>query len=182
MVELPPCPSPHDAEDRHRHAGWPLVAEGHKFGGAARDRWYFMNPAIREPVPISERAPTYQLENGCKWPAPGVGVDKIPTLRAVWPLIIDRVRSNEAYPSELGTLEGLNVTSPLGTRVLAGPFESARWLGFSVEQTRRMMARFPCMGKIGTLSGLAPTAKTQGKEPMGTCGVQRLRVPCCTVV
>ena len=62
------------------------------------------------------------------------------------------------------------------------PFEFARWLGFTVEQAKRMRARYPCLGQIGTLSGMAPTPKTKGKEPLGACVLQRLCVPCCVVV
>ena len=98
---------PNITQEISRHLGTAYFVQGHKSGGATRDRYYFVFP---EPLfkPIRTHALTTNLD-GVEWPAMAKPPRAPPTLRAIYPELLRHRLNKQLTPWEHDHLKAFRV-------------------------------------------------------------------------
>ena len=169
--------------------GTRMFIECHLWGGAFRDRDFYLNPSIRPMSPQNTNS-TYKLPKGKIWPPPDIRPfqKNPPTITTYYPKNLLNKRTEKLSPTELANLKEMRVIDLPNSRIsYAGVPEVAHWLGLSAEDINRLSDVFPCEKYVHKLSTMSiQQYKVIKEEVIPTdieyCGQSKLCIPCMDTI
>ena len=114
--------------------------------GAERRRFYRTSPVLPPQIHILDwelctTASFSQFPDKCTWRS---GKVKPPTLRSIYPVLLERQAINAISASDAITLQKFRIHKPDGSERYAGPVHLAHWLELPEDVITDITAAFPC--------------------------------------
>ena len=115
--------------------------------GADRRRMFRTSPQVDKPVTLvsASNRSFREFYDGCTWPVIQEGpARQPPTLRSIYPVLLDKQALNNVSSSDAATLRMFQVRQPNGSTRYAGPAHLAQWLELPGDVIHDICKAYPC--------------------------------------
>ena len=143
IFEMVPCPLDIWHANIQSHFGQPIMTRT-PTGTASRNRTYYVSPPSNV-QPVLQSNEVESLPSHVKWPAFPDIPSQAPTLRAIYPVLLQRQVQGTVQPSDRALLRKFMVLDLNSqTARYAGTSVLAAWLGLPSHISSKLSTAFPC--------------------------------------
>ena len=154
--------------------------------GADRKRFFRTSPKVPLPLKILDTSSLgyRKFPDGCTWPYDSYN-RKPPTLRAIYPVLLERQAMKSISTSDAQTLQHFRLTKQDGTLRYAGPIHLAQWLELPESVIDNIEEAYPCetqpfdpLQKFTAAEWKKKCSKPPDPSLFSLCGDQVLCINC----